>query len=62
MKKTNITVAYDERKLAALRIYLQENDTDLDSQMIAQLDRLFSRYVPAKVQDYLAKLQPGEEK
>ena len=62
MKKTNVMVPYDEEKLTALRIYMQRKSTDLDSELIAILDRLYIRYVPAGVQEFLTLRYQGEEK
>ena len=38
MKKATVTIPYDEEKLAALRIYMQRKDTDLDRELLAQLE------------------------
>ena len=58
MKKATVVLPYDEEKLAALRIYMQRKDTDLDSELLAQLDR----FVPAGVQEYLKeRYQEGEK-
>lgn len=62
MKKVNVTVPYDEEKLAALRIYMQRKSTDLDTELLAQLDRLYIRFVPAGVQEFLTERYRGDEK
>ncbi len=62
MKKATVTIPYDEEKLAALRIYMQRKDTDLDSELLAQLDRLYVRFVPAGVQEYLKERYQENEK
>ena len=53
MKKSTITITYDEEKLSALRLFLSQKNLDLDKELDAYLDRLFSRYVPQNVRDYL---------
>ena len=53
MKKFTISIAYDEEKLNALRLFLTQKNLDLDKEMERYLDRLFSRYVPQNVRDYL---------
>ena len=62
MKKATVTLPYDEEKLAALRIYMQRKNTDLDSELLAQLDRLYVRFVPAGVQEYLKERYQESEK
>lgn len=53
MKKSTITISYDEEKLAALRLFLTQKDMDLDKELDEHLTRLFARYVPQNVRDYL---------
>ena len=53
MKKSTINIAYDEEKLSALRLFLTQKNLDLDKELDAYLDRLFSRHVPQNVRDYL---------
>ena len=62
MKKATVTIPYDEEKLAALRIYMQRKGTDLDSELLAQLERLYVRFVPAGVQEYLKGRYQEREK
>jgi hypothetical protein len=53
MKKAIISIPYDEEKLAALRVFLTQKDLDLDKELGECLEKLFSRYVPQNVRDYL---------
>lgn len=62
MKKATVSIPYDEEKLAALRIYMQHRDTDLDCELLAQMDRLYTRFVPAGVQEYLKERYAESEK
>lgn len=62
MKKVTVTIPYDEEKLAALRIYMQRKNADLDSELLTMLDRLYIRYVPAGVQEFITARYRGEEK
>jgi hypothetical protein len=41
MKKTAINIAVDEEKLSAVKMYMAKKDTDLDAELITQLDRLY---------------------
>ena len=53
MKKSTISISYDEEKLSALRLFLTQKNLDLDKELERHFDRLFSRHVPQNVRDYL---------
>ena len=41
---------------------MQRKGTDLDSELLAQLERLYVRFVPAGVQEYLKERYQESEK
>jgi hypothetical protein len=53
MKKASITIGYDEEKLNALRLFLQQKDLELNTELEAFIGKLFNRTVPQNVRDYL---------
>ena len=53
MRKENISIAYDSEKLSAVKMYMEQRDTDLKSEMEKSLDALYTKYVPANVREYL---------
>ena len=53
MKKANITVSYDEEKLNAVRLFLEQKNLKLENELTALIDTLFKKHVPASVRDYL---------
>ena len=53
MKKTNITITYDEEKLNAIRVHFALKDLDLDKELTGVLDTLFRKYVPTSVRNYI---------
>lgn len=55
MKKTNLTVSYEEEKLKALRWYLEQKGTTLEDELIKAVDTLFQKNVPANVRNYICK-------
>lgn len=55
MKKANVTIPYDEEKLAALRIYMQRRSADLDAELTAQMNRLYDKFVPASVREFISE-------
>ena len=42
MRKENISIAYDSEKLSAVKMYMEQRDTDLKSEMEKSLDALYS--------------------
>ncbi len=55
MKTTNIQFTYDEEKLGALKVFLEEKDKTLDGELTAMMDALYARTVPQKVQLFIEK-------
>ena len=53
MKKENISIAYDSEKLSAVKLYMEQRDTDLKSEMEKSLDAPYTKYVPANVREFL---------
>ena len=52
MRKENISIAYDSEKLSAVKLYMEQRDTDLKSEMEKSLDALYTKYVPANVREF----------
>lgn len=55
MKKTNLTISYEEEKLKALRWYLGQKNTKLEDELSKAVDTLFQKNVPANVRSYITK-------
>lgn len=53
MKKEAITVSMDAEKLRATRRYMGKKTADLEQELCDQLQRLYEKYVPASVRDYI---------
>ena len=53
MRKENINIAYDSEKLSAVKLYMEQRDTDLKSEQEKSLDALYTKYVPANVREFL---------
>jgi len=53
MKKTTITITFDEEKTAALRLFLEQKGMTLDAELEGFISKLFKRVVPQNVQEYL---------
>jgi len=53
MKKSNITISYDEEKLNAIRLFLTQKNLDLDAELTSVLDSFFKKHVPSSVRDFI---------
>lgn len=53
MKKTIIKFEYGEEKLMALENYLEKKDTDLDTELEDTIEKLYEKYVPSQVREFI---------
>ena len=53
MKKVNFTITFDEEKLDAVKRFMAKKDCDLENELTAQLVKLYEKYVPASVREYI---------
>ena len=53
MKKANITIAYEEEKLSALRLYLEQKGTTIEKELVLACENLYSKTVPNNVRDFI---------
>ena len=60
MKKTTISISFEDEKLAATRRYMSKKNIDLDKELAEQVERLYEKYVPANVQEYIAERENEE--
>ena len=60
MKKDSITIPYDEEKLAALRLYLEQKGQSVEREMVSAVDALYAKAVPGNVREFL-DLRSGME-
>lgn len=61
MKKAAINLSFDEEKLSAIRMYMTKKDADLDAELLSQLDRLYEKYVPTNVRDFIMERYSEDE-
>lgn len=60
MKQDTITVSFDAEKLRAVKIYMNRKGAVLESELAEQLNKLYERYVPVNVRDYIGEAESGE--
>lgn len=53
MKKTNISIMYDDEKMSAIKLYMSQRDLDLKSELEKSVDSLYAKYVPANVREFI---------
>ena len=53
MKKTEIKISYEAEKLAATRQYMTKKDADLQRELEDTIGKLYEKYVPAPVREYI---------
>ena len=53
MKKTNISIMYDDEKLSAIRLYMSQRDLDFKEELEKSVDSLYAKYVPANVREFI---------
>lgn len=61
MKRTTISIQYDDEKLSSLKFFAAQKGVDIDTELPALVDKLYARYVPVKIRDYLLE-KTGEDK
>jgi len=53
VKKTSITISYDEERLSALKMYLDQKNMKVEDELEKALEALYTKNVPAGVRDFL---------
>lgn len=53
MKKTTIGVAFDEEKLSAAKLYMEQKGLSFETEMERAADALYGKYVPANVREFI---------
>lgn len=61
MKKATITISYDEEKLAALRLYLDQKNQSLEAELTTATETLYQKTVPGNVRDFINLLASAEK-
>ena len=53
MKKTTITISFDEEKLSALKMYLAQKNIQVEQELEKALEVLYTKTVPAGVREFI---------
>lgn len=60
MKKT-VSVPFDDEKLSALRLYLEQKGTTVEAELASACEMLYTKTVPGNVREYIG-LKAGAPK
>lgn len=53
MKKTSVSIMYDDERLSAIKLYMSQRDLDFKSELEKSVDSLYAKYVPANVREFI---------
>lgn len=53
MKKTSVSIMYDDEKLNAVKLYMSQRDLDFKEELEKSVDSLYAKYVPANVREFI---------
>lgn len=53
MKKTSVSIMYDDEKLNAVKLYMSQRDLDFKEELEKSMDSLYAKYVPANVREFI---------
>ena len=53
MKKTSVSIMYEDEKLNAVKIYMEQRDLDFKEELEKSVDSLYAKYVPANVREFI---------
>lgn len=62
MKKDTIVISLEAEKLRAIKKYMEKKEADLQAEMADQLQKLYEKYVPANVREYIDEREDEEIK
>lgn len=61
MKKAVVKVSLNAEKLRAVESYMEKKEVNLEDELVDQLEKLYQRYVPANVREYIDEKQEEEK-
>ena len=60
MRKATVTISFDQEKLKAVQFYAGKNDTSLEAELDAFMEKLYKRYVPSQTREYIESMAEPE--
>lgn len=62
MKSINLKIVFDSEKLAVLKRYMGKKQVSLDCELADALQKLYEKYVPAPVREYIDESEMAKAK
>ncbi len=53
MKKTSVSIMYEDEKLNAVKMYMSQRDLNFKEELEKSVDSLYAKYVPANVREFI---------
>lgn len=53
MKKTSVSIMYEDEKLNAVKMYMEQRDLDFKEELEKSVDSLYAKYVPSNVREFI---------
>ena len=53
MRKTSVSIMYDDEKLNAVKMYMEQRDLDFKEELEKSVDFLYAKYVPSNVREFI---------
>ena len=53
MKKISVSIMYEDEKLNAVKMYMEQRDLDFKEELEKSVDALYAKYVPANVREFI---------
>ena len=60
MKKSSITIPFEDEKLQALRLFSGKKNADIDSELEDALQKLYEKYVPKDARELVEMMAGGD--
>lgn len=60
MKQDTVTASFDAAKLKAIKLYMGRKGVSLEQELAEQLKKLYERYVPVNVREYIEEAEIGD--
>ena len=58
----SVQFTYSDKRIEALKIFLQDNGTDIDREMKSAMDSIWEKFVPEAVRTYIDRTDTAKKK
>lgn len=61
MKKTSLTIQYDEERLSTVMLYLEKKGININEEIVKFIDTLYAKNVPATIRNFFEMKAESEK-